>query len=80
MFGTDCYGYGLLALGFTDLVVEAKLKNHDFCPIVPIVEGAGGCMTDWLGKPLGPGSDGHVLAAGDSALHKVAMAIIQGHK
>lgn len=80
MFGTDCYGYGLLALGFTDLVVEAKLKNHDFCPIVPIVEGAGGRMTDWQGKPLGLGSDGHVLAAGDSALHEVAMAIIQGHK
>ncbi|MCE2510766.1 MAG: histidinol-phosphatase [Alphaproteobacteria bacterium] len=79
MFGTDCYGYGLLALGFADLVVEAQLKTHDFFPIVPIVEGAGGRMTDWQGKPLGPNSDGHVLAAGDPALHAAALAILNGH-
>lgn len=78
MFGTDCYGYGLLALGFVDLVVEAKLKAHDFCPIVPIVEGAGGRMTDWQGNALGPGSDGRVAAAGDPVLHKAALALLNG--
>lgn len=78
MFGTDCYGYGLLALGFVDLVVEAQLKAHDFCPIVPIVEGAGGCMTDWQGNALGPGSDGRVAAAGDPALHETALALLNG--
>ena len=80
LFGTDCYGYGLLALGFADLVVEAKLKNHDFCPIVPIVEGAGGRMTDWQGRPLGPDSDGRVLAAGDATLYEAALAILRGRE
>lgn len=78
MFGTDCYGYGLLALGFVDFIVEAKLKPHDFCPIVPIVEGAGGRMTDWEGRPLGLASDGRVLATGDPARHAQALAILQG--
>ena len=52
-FGADCYAYGLVALGFIDLVIEASLKPYDFCAMVPIVEGAGGIVTDWQGAPLG---------------------------
>ena len=80
LFGTDCYAYGLLAIGFADLVVEAQLKPYDFCPIVPIVEGAGGRMTDWQGAPLGQKSDGRVLAAANSDLHAKALAALVGHK
>lgn len=78
LFGTDCYAYGLLAMGCVDLVVEAQLKAHDFCPIVPIVEAAGGRMTDWQGAALGPGSDGRVLAAGSADLHAKALAVLNG--
>src|SRR5262245_42811632 len=38
-FGGDCYLYGLLASGFCDLVVEAKLKPHDFLAVIPVVTG-----------------------------------------
>ena len=68
LYGGDCYAYGLLASGHLDLVVEAQLKPYDFCALVPIVEGAGGRMVDWQGKPLGLGSHGRVVAAGDPAL------------
>ena len=51
LFGGDCYAYGLLAMGFVDLVVEADLDVHDFMALVPVVEGAGGIMTDWQGVP-----------------------------
>ena len=77
LFGADCYGYGLLAIGFADLVVEAQLKPYDFCPIVPIVEGAGGRMTDWQGAALGPASDGRVLAAANAGLHAKALAALE---
>jgi histidinol phosphatase-like enzyme (inositol monophosphatase family) len=50
LFGGDCYAYGLLALGFADLIVEADLDPHDFMALVPVVEGAGGIMTDWQGQ------------------------------
>jgi inositol-phosphate phosphatase / L-galactose 1-phosphate phosphatase / histidinol-phosphatase len=76
--GGDCYAYGLVASGFIDLVVEASLKPYDYCAIVPVVEGAGGAMTDWQGKPLGLASDGRVIAAGDRALHKAALALLAG--
>ena len=52
-FGADCYAYGLVAAGFVDLVIEASLKPHDFCAMLPIVKGAGGVATDWRGARLG---------------------------
>ena len=47
LYGCDCYAYGLLSAGFCDLVVEADMKPYDYLALVPIVEGAGGIMTDW---------------------------------
>src|SRR5215469_14217271 len=44
--GGDCYLYGMLASGYCDLVVEAKLKPHDFMAVVPIITGAGGKVSD----------------------------------
>ena len=58
LYGGDCYAYGLLASGHIDLVVEAGLRTYDFCALVPVVEGAGGCITDWDGNALDSGSDG----------------------
>ena len=77
-YGADCYAYGLLASGFVDLVVEASLQPYDYCALVPVVEGAGGVMTDWEGKALGLESDGRVVAAGTPALHGAALAILGG--
>lgn len=77
LYGADCYAYGLLAAGHTDLVAEASLKPYDFCAHVPIIEGAGGCMTDWSGAALSIASDGRVLAAGDGATHAAALRILQ---
>jgi histidinol phosphatase-like enzyme (inositol monophosphatase family) len=67
IMGGDCYNYAMLASGHLDVVCEAGLKLHDFAALAPIVEGAGGTMCDWNGEPLHAGSDGHVLALGDSA-------------
>src|SRR5215469_8994668 len=62
-FGGDCYLYGLLASGFCDLVVEAKLKPHDFLAVIPVVTGAGGWISDWRGAPLSAASDGRMVLA-----------------
>ncbi|HEV8016026.1 MAG TPA: histidinol-phosphatase [Stellaceae bacterium] len=75
-FGADCYAYGLLASGFIDLVVEASLKPHDFCALLPIVEGAGGKMRDWQGRALTLESDGRVIASGDPKLLAKAQTVL----
>ena len=77
-FGADCYAYGLVAAGFIDLVIEASLKPHDFCAMLPIIEGAGGIATDWRGARLGLASDGRVVIAGDQRAHQAALALLAG--
>nr|WP_298924820.1 histidinol-phosphatase [uncultured Erythrobacter sp.] len=67
VWGGDCYNYGLLSSGHLDVVCEAGLKLYDYAALVPIVEGAGGMMSDWQGNPLDANSDGTVLALGEPA-------------
>ncbi len=69
-FGGDCYAYALLASGFVDAVIEAQLKPYDYMALVPVIEGAGGVVTDWAGKRLTLESDGRVIAAGTASLHR----------
>jgi len=75
-YGADCYAYALLATGCVDLVAEATLKPHDFMALSPVIQGAGGLVTDWQGQPLRLDSDGTVLAAGSPALRDQALAIL----
>ncbi|MGE0151158.1 MAG: histidinol-phosphatase [Reyranellaceae bacterium] len=77
-FGGDCYAYGLLAMGFADLVIESSLQPYDYCAVIPVVEGAGGVMTDWQGQALTIDSDGRVVAAGDRAAHAAALRALAG--
>ena len=77
LYGADCYAYGLIASGFHDIVVEANNGIHDFLPLVPVVEGAGGIITDWEGKALGVHSGDKVLAAGDKRMHEAALKLIR---
>jgi myo-inositol-1(or 4)-monophosphatase len=77
-WGGDCYAYGLLALGLVDVVAESTLKLWDWAALVPVVEGAGGRVTDWEGRPLTPASDGRVLAVGDPALLPEAVRLLGG--
>lgn len=76
-YGADCYGYGLLAMGLVDLVCEDTLQPYDYAALVPIVQGAGGVMTDWNGTELGLQSEGHVLVAGDGETHRKGLEILQ---
>jgi histidinol phosphatase-like enzyme (inositol monophosphatase family) len=75
-YGGDCYNYGLLASGQIDLVVEGDLKYYDVTALVPVVEGAGGIITDWQGQPLREGWNGLVVAAATKELHQAALEIL----
>ncbi|MBL6957674.1 MAG: histidinol-phosphatase [Rhodospirillales bacterium] len=77
IYGAECYAYGLLANGQVDLVVESTMQPYDFCALVPIVEGAGGMITDWAGGALKLETDGRVAAAGDAGLHEKAINVLK---
>jgi histidinol phosphatase-like enzyme (inositol monophosphatase family) len=70
-FGADCYGYVLLAAGYIDLVVEANLGYYDIAPLIPIIESAGGVVSDWRGQPVRSG--GQAIAAATPALLEAAL-------
>lgn len=73
-FGTDCYGYCLLARGFVDLVVEGDLEPYDIIPLIPIIEAAGGVVSDWKGGAALKG--GTIVAAANRALHEQAIRLL----
>ncbi|RED54168.1 inositol monophosphatase family protein [Aestuariispira insulae] len=75
-FGYDCYTYGQLAAGHIDIAIERGLHPYDFCALIPVIEGAGGVITDWQGQPLAPDSKGDVLACSTAELHQKALEII----
>jgi myo-inositol-1(or 4)-monophosphatase len=73
-FGSDCYGYCLLAMGLIDVVVEADLQAYDVQALIPIVEEAGGVITRWDGSACHEGGD--VVACGDRTLHGEVLRLL----
>ena len=73
-YGTDCYAYCMLASGLVDIVIEAGLKPFDIQPLVPIIKGAGGRVTDWQGNSVP--ATGQVLVTGDAGLHDKVLEIL----
>lgn len=73
-YGYDCYAYCMVAAGHIDLVIEAGLKPYDIVALVPIIEGAGGIVTNWEGGS--PAAGGTVIAAGDPRIHEAALRLL----
>jgi len=67
-YGTDCYGYAMLAAGMVDAVVELGLQSYDIQALIPIVTAAGGVVSDWQGDPIEDG--GNVVASASPELHE----------
>jgi myo-inositol-1(or 4)-monophosphatase len=73
-YGCDCYAYCMVAAGHMDLVIESNLKPYDVVALIPIIEGAGGVITNWQGGPAAAG--GSIIAAGDKRVHEEAMKLL----
>lgn len=73
-YGVDCYAYCMVAYGMADVVVEAALKPVDIAPLIPVIEGAGGVVTNWTGGSAFDG--GQVVASGDQRLHDQVLALL----
>ncbi len=73
-FGTDCYGYALVAAGQADLVIETSLQPYDIAALIPIIEEAGGVVASWTGGRADAG--GSVVAAASHGLLDEVLGII----
>lgn len=74
-YGGDCYSFCMLALGQVDLVIDGSLQPYDIVPLMPIIEAAGGMVTDARGGSAQGG--GVIVAAANAALHAQALALMK---
>jgi histidinol phosphatase-like enzyme (inositol monophosphatase family) len=73
-YGLDCYAYCMLAAGHIDVVIEEGLNPFDIVALIPIIEAAGGVVTDWRGGPAEGG--GKIVAAANADIHREALALL----
>lgn len=73
-YGTDCYAYAMLAAGHVDIVCESGLQPYDIVGLIPLIERAGGVVSQWHGGA--PEEGGNILASANPHLHERAMAVL----
>ncbi|MET0424695.1 MAG: histidinol-phosphatase [Actinoplanes sp.] len=69
----DFYGYMLLAEGALDIMVEPELSLWDVAALVPIINEAGGRITDLGGRPPG---DKTASIATNGLLHETVLTAL----
>ena len=78
VYGGSCMAYAQIATGRVDIGIDAAFDIHDYLPLVPVIEGAGGCICDWNGKSLTQNSGiTNILACANSGLQRQALEICQ---
>jgi histidinol phosphatase-like enzyme (inositol monophosphatase family) len=71
----DCHGYALVATGGADAMLDPVLAPWDLMALIPVIEGAGGRISDWHGgDPVGADS---IVATGGGALHDAVIAALR---
>lgn len=69
----DCYGYYLLATGYADVMIDPIMSSWDTLPLIPIIKGAGGIITDYKG---GNPVKGNSIIAATSKIHQQVISIL----
>jgi histidinol phosphatase-like enzyme (inositol monophosphatase family) len=69
----DCYGYLLVASGRADIMLDPIMNPWDILPVIPIIQGAKGVMTTWLGADAFRGNS---CVAANKILHPQVLDIL----
>lgn len=70
----DCYGYLMVATGRADVMLDPIMSPWDLLPLIPIIRGAGGVITDWQGEdPV----KGNSAIAASPAIHAAVLKALQ---
>lgn len=70
----DCYGYYLLSTGYADIMIDPIMSIWDSMALIPIVNGAGGKITDYEGNNAATGCS--IIACSSKELHKQVLEIL----
>lgn len=79
VFGAASYGFGRVAAGAIDLAgYSGGIGAYDVCAIVPVIEGAGGIISDGHGDPITIRTPEACVAAATPELHREALRVLCG--
>lgn len=69
----DCHGYFLVATGYADVMLDPVMNLWDIVALIPVIEGAGGRITDWNGRPP---LEGNSVIASNGILHDQVLRVL----
>ena len=69
----DCYGYYLLTTGFVDIMIDPIMSPWDLLPLIPIIKGASGVITDYQGNDPVKGKS---AVASSAQIHSTVISIL----
>jgi myo-inositol-1(or 4)-monophosphatase len=69
----DCYGYYLLATGFADIMIDPIMSIWDSMALIPIINGAGGAITDYQGNDP---TIGNSIVASSKEIHSTVIKLL----
>lgn len=69
----DCYGYYLLATGFADIMIDPIMSVWDSMALIPIINGAGGMITDYQGNDP---TIGDSIVASSKEIHSTVIKLL----
>lgn len=70
----DAYGHALVATGRADAMIDPYLKIWDVAPLFPILQEAGGRLTDWNGVSNLESSD---FVSSNGRLHEAVLGLLR---
>jgi myo-inositol-1(or 4)-monophosphatase len=70
----DCHGYYIVAVGGADIMLDPIMNTWDLMALVPIIQGAGGRITDWQGNNILNDANSSVATAG--VIHDQVIAAL----
>lgn len=69
----DCYGYYLLSTGFADIMIDPIMSVWDSMALIPIVNGAGGKISDYQGNDATVGKS---IVASNPVIHSQVISML----
>jgi histidinol phosphatase-like enzyme (inositol monophosphatase family) len=76
VYGGSCMAYAQVASGRIDIGIDVAFDPFDYLALVPVIEGAGGVISDWAGAPLTLDSGDRLIATGDARMHAQALEVL----
>ena len=77
VYDGGCLGYAALASGHIGIALNGpNLEPFDIAALIPVIDGAGGVISDWHGGASDARSEGAIVGSANPALHDAVLDVL----